>query len=422
MAFPQPSDFDPVGIPVGQIYTNPSTKTKYEWLGTHWSVYHPPGSPEASKEFAVSTPSSDEPQEPNDGDFWYDTTDDNLQVRYNEEWIPAAMNKEQSQTLDDLKDSLYCPEFISGEEEAIFPEFSRTSSYGNLQRSSSDGFWPLQSDGSRYSKSSTSSTCYGFEFYYFTNNYWKPDPKEYYDELDSFNKNLSDGLIEGYIEYQRSGRNDTYVYKPQVKSISRSGNSVFVMFYGSTNIGSNDYLYDFTFGVRRSTPSRQILKHNATIGNATTDLVVKINAYPKADDANVSGLTTNYCYKLDSNNSVIDYSTSSNRIFIPDGNFKSNYYWDDEYKRTISRSLMRPSGIIEINSKLCKPGNISWITTTVNNKPVDGIVLVLEGSIGYSKISCDITFEIAYTKAVSAANGIVYDTIEDHNKLMDFAS
>ena len=416
MAFPQPSDFDPVGIPVGHIYTNPSNKTKYEWVGTHWEVYCPPGTPGSDKDYALSTPSNNEPQEPNEGDFWYDMQNESLNIRSNDQWIATAMNKEQSQTLDDLRDSLYVPEYIIGEEEAVLDVVGTRNSYS---RNNYRGFYPLDQNGNAYNNTS-STTCYGMRFDSFNDSDFSPDPESI--SIDSIFENSSSGLVSTYFQYRRQNRSDGYLYTPIIKSITKSHDTLTVMFTSPTHVGSTDYIYDLSFGTERILPSSKILRHKSRIFEGSSDIdIVFSSQRPSEESADVSTLPQ-YYYKLDNNFRVINYNSSSKYFFIPSGNFNKNHYFGDEFKRTIKRSLTRPTNKITISSSDIHPDKITWRTVTINNKEVDGMLLEREATTSSYNLSFKIECKINYTAAYSRDKEHVYDYEENSDILFDFAS
>ncbi len=425
MTFPQPSDFDPVGIPDSHIYDNPNNNKKYIWNGSNWSVYYPPGSISSEQQFAVSTVNTTEPVDSSDGDFWYDTTDDNLQVRYNDEWISAAMNKEQSQTLDDLKDSLYYPKYILEEDDASLPNFMLKRGWDySLSRYSSSGFYPLDSNGSRYSNSSGTTICYGMEFYSFNQYDWDPDPALFNDQLKSFNDNLSKELITGYFEYKRSNRRD-FTYRPTVRSVTRSGSALYVKFNGSTHIGDTDSLYNVLFTTKRSN-SYEVLKHESRIITRTTDINLRFYNDRPHNENTVIKPHELYFYKLDSNDKVAYYSSSVDTLFVPAGNFSDiSYYWNDELKRTITRSLSRPEAPFKVNNEYIIPAsNITWTTITINNQQVEGLRFQTADNRKMStySISFTINCKLTYTGAVDSADSVAYDYEDDADILVDFGS
>ena len=390
MAFPQPSDFDPVGIPVGQIYTNPSTKTKYEWLGTHWSVYHPPGSPEASKEFAVSTPSSDEPQEPNDGDFWYDTTDDNLQVRYNEEWISAAMNKEQSQTLDNLKSSLEYPLYIDGELELVGELVESDKSFSRYEYGD-DSYWPKGSDN-KYNSNSTSCRKLQFRFSsnHYNGHYNLPDLE---DVINSAIENKNKGLVNIKFSYQRSGRQG-YTYSPTVTELTLDGRYLHLTFSSDTYVGTgndNQKLSHVKLKIELRNPIKDqiVLRHESrTMTLMDPAKVVFRQVYPVGSS---SARSQDY-YKLDSNGNI-DTGSSSNAYgyFIPEDVLSQYfYYYNDPHNRVIRKRFVRPTDEINISTynskynKTVKPEDISWVNLTYNNKTMSGLKLGFESAQSYA--------------------------------------
>lgn len=418
MAFPQPSDFDPVGIPVGHIYTNPSNKTKYEWVGTHWEVYCPPGTPNATKDFALSTPSNDEPQEPNEGDFWYDMQNESLNIRSNDQWIATAMNKEQSQTLDDLRDSLYVPEYILGEEENALDVMGIESAYG---RNNTNGFYPLNQNGD-YIFDSTTTSCYGMMFSNnFTDDYFYPDPNSISESIESLLDDASTGMVTTYFQYRRQNRSDGYLYTPKIKSIRKSGTSLTVMFTSATHVGSTDYIYDLAFGNKRILPTSEILRHKSKTFQGSSNIDIVINQRPSLVSDDVSKMF-NYYYKLKNDFSVEHYNNSSKYFFIPSENFSKNYYYTDDFKRTIKRSLTRPTNEISIDGSKINPNKITWRTVNINNKEVDGMLLERDSTTTRYNLSFTIQCKIDYTAAYSEEKEYVYDYEQNSDILIDFAS
>ena len=350
MAFPQPTDFDPVGIPDSYIYNNPNNLKKYIWNGSSWSVYYPPSSHNSQKEYASSTPSDVEPPVSIDGDFWYNTTNQNLQVRYNEEWVDAAMNQEQSQILDNLQSSMEVPLFIEGESD-YFGELTISDNYFVRRSYQDNTYWPTQANGN-YDKNETSCRKLKFQFQdsYFNGYSNLPDLAKL---INSANQYKEKGLVNIKFSYERSGRAG-HNYSPAVTHIEYRPNErqLELHFSGSTYVGKeSDFqnLQKLRLKIEpKNLPNAQtILRHESRFLTVIDPAEI---TYRKAYDQNHQGSLL--YLRLDAANRVVARgSGDSMAYFIPEDILKHNlYYYDDTKKRIIQRRFRKPKSSILYHS------------------------------------------------------------------------
>lgn len=417
MAFPQPSDFDPVGIPESHVYNNPNNNKKYIWNGSNWSVYYPPGSTNSEEQYAMSSVSDTEPVDSADGDLWYDTTDDNLQVRYNEEWISAAMNKEQSQTLDNLKSSLEYPLYIDGELEVV-GELIESDKTFNRYQYSDDSYWPTQLDNS-YKANDT--TCRKLQFRFSVNHFnGHHNIEELEDVINSAIENRNKGLVDINFSYQRSGR-PGYWYTPYVTELSYEYTRLYLTFSSGTYVGTDSDKEKLSIRlkieVKDPIKDQIVLRHESR----TETLIdpAKVVFREAAPAGSYYSTTYSYpeYYKLDANGKITtDSYALAYGYFIPE-HFLSKYfyYYNDPHNRVIRKRFVRPSNPIHIvtskssYNKTVLPQDVSWITPEYDNKVMSGLKLdfgleAQSSNAAYATMTLEGIFEydVAYDNSTSS--------------------